>query len=131
MCELVGYGNAAGFLLTKGFSAPSEPAAATPSSSSSTSGPTAKAHVVSPMTALEADPSTPMHDPDMTEADKEREAERLFVLFERIRRNPAVSLGGGEGADGTLDPVRSAVESGRFEAMDESVGLSFPRLLLS
>lgn len=113
MCELVGYGNAAGFLLTKGFSSPSKTSA--PSAAYPTAAP--KAHV-SPITALEADPAAPMHDPTMTDEDKEREAERLFVLFERIKKNPAVSLG--DGKDGTLDPIRSAVESGRFQEMDES-----------
>jgi hypothetical protein len=123
MCELVGYGNSAGFLLTKGFSAPSKRSVPTVSPSSTTSDAqpapaSPKAHV-SPFTALEADPSAPMHDPTMTDEEKEREAERLFVLFERIKKNPAVSLG--DGKDGTLDPVRSAVESGRFQEMDESV----------
>lgn len=134
MCDLVGYGNAAGFLLTKGFSSPSSSSTAPASSSSPSPSSSRSANAklpVNPITALEADPSTPTHDPTMTDADKEREAERLFVLFDRIRRNPAVSLGDGKG--GQLDPVRSAVESGRFEEMDEDVRdpfWSLPSLLL-
>lgn len=78
------------------------------------------------MTALRAS-GGPTHDPTMTDADKEREAERLFVLFDRIKKNPAISLGNGAEGGATVDPVREAVESGRFQEMDESVSrfLSF------
>lgn len=44
--------------------------------------------------------------PDMTEAEKEREAERLFVLFERLRATGVVDVG---------NPLREAVERGTFE----------------
>jgi hypothetical protein len=45
---------------------------------------------------------------EMTDEEKEREAERLFVLFERMR-----SLG-----VGVENPVRTAQQSGRFEELD-------------
>ena len=64
----------------------------------------------------------------MTDEEKEREAERLFVLFQRLERNPAVSLGT-EGKDGGIkNPVREAVESGRFAAMDGDAGEEKKRL---
>jgi hypothetical protein len=44
----------------------------------------------------------------MTDEEKEREAERLYVLFERMR-----SLG-----IGVENPVRAFQQSGRFEELD-------------
>jgi Guanine nucleotide exchange factor synembryn len=44
--------------------------------------------------------------PEMSDEEKEREAERLFVLFERLRATGVVDV---------KNPVREAVESGRFE----------------
>ncbi|ORY87832.1 guanine nucleotide exchange factor [Protomyces lactucae-debilis] len=45
---------------------------------------------------------------DMTDEEKEREAERLFVLFDRLKKTGIVDV---------KDPIREAVESGRFEEM--------------
>lgn len=45
----------------------------------------------------------------MTDEEKEREAERLFVLFERMRKLGVVSV---------ENPVRTAQQSGRFEELD-------------
>ena len=45
---------------------------------------------------------------EMTDEEKEREAERLFVLFERMQK-----LG-----VGVQNPVRAAQRSGRFEELD-------------
>lgn len=44
----------------------------------------------------------------MTEEEKEREAERLFVLFERMRRLGVVQV---------ENPVRRAQQEGRFEEL--------------
>ena len=46
---------------------------------------------------------------EMTDEEKEREAERLFVLFERMRRLGVVDV---------ENPVRTAQQSGRFEELD-------------
>jgi len=54
---------------------------------------------------LDAEPVPDMS--EMTEEEKEIEAEKLFVLFERMRR-----LGVGE------NPVRAAQQSGKFEELD-------------
>lgn len=46
----------------------------------------------------------------MTQEEKEKEAERLFVLFERLRATGVVDV---------QNPIRQAVEEGRFEEVDE------------
>jgi hypothetical protein len=48
----------------------------------------------------------------MTAEAKEREAERLFVLFERLRATGVVDV---------QNPVRQAVEEGTFERRIEEV----------
>lgn len=45
----------------------------------------------------------------MTDEEKEREAERLFVLFERMRKLGVVNV---------ENPIRTAQQSGRFEELD-------------
>ena len=57
----------------------------------------------------------------MTDEEKEREAERLFVLFQRMEKNPAVSLGTDDGKGAARNPVREAVESGKYAGLDEGV----------
>ena len=47
--------------------------------------------------------------PEMTEEEKEREAERLFVLFERLRATGVVDI---------KNPVQQAIDEGRFEELD-------------
>lgn len=67
----------------------------------------------------------------MTPEEAEREAERLFVLFQRMDKNPAVSLGtsagmtkeaGGGGASSEggkwMNPVKRAVENGEYEKIE-------------
>lgn len=110
MSELVGYGNAAGFLLTKGFSPTTPPAR-----------PNEANAPINPVTGLTSS-SEPTHDQTMTDMEKEREAEKLFVLFDRLEKNPATSVG----VPGRLvNPVKQAVESGRWDELDESVRVLF------
>ena len=45
----------------------------------------------------------------MTEEEKDREAERLFVLFERLRATGVVDI---------KNPVQQAIDEGRFEELD-------------
>lgn len=68
----VGFGNAAGYLSSKGIQISQQDMDA------NASGPE-----VNPITGqrIDAEPDVPL--PDMTDEEKEREAERLFVLFER------------------------------------------------
>jgi hypothetical protein len=56
---------------------------------------------------------------EMTEEEKEREAERLMTLFQRMERNPAISLstgtGGSSGSSGGSSAMREMLESGKME----------------
>ncbi|CDZ98704.1 Signaling protein RIC-8/synembryn (regulates neurotransmitter secretion) [Phaffia rhodozyma] len=133
MSALIGYGNAAGFLLSKGFTAN---APVSSSKSNSLDNAPRSNSRLNPVTGL-APTGGPTFDTSMTEEEKEREAERLFVLFERIKKNPAVSMGvpngedkeeGEKGRRKTVDPVRQAVESGRWQEMDESTEEAIRRL---
>ncbi|KAK4136655.1 guanine nucleotide exchange factor synembryn-like protein [Trichocladium antarcticum] len=49
--------------------------------------------------------------PEMTMEEKEREAERLFVLFERLKQTGVVSV---------QNPVETAMQEGRFEELPDS-----------
>jgi len=84
----IGYGNAAGFLFNKGITA-----APAPPSTMDTAG-------INPITGTS---STPHSSVDMTDEEKEAEAERLFVLFDRLER---AGMG--------VNPIREAHEKGRL-----------------
>ena len=88
----IGYGNAAGFLFNKGVMAP-------PGEMYD-----AKGVLLNPITGTNV-PLRPA-DMDMTQEEKEREAERLFVLFDRLERS-------GMG----VNPIRKAQQEGKFENM--------------
>ncbi|KAJ8473130.1 hypothetical protein ONZ45_g16415 [Pleurotus djamor] len=95
LISLCGYGNVAGYLFNKGImNAP-------PSSSSSpsTTSPTFDASI-NPITGVEDTHTTPL--PEMTDEEKEREAEKLFVLFDRLERNGAIQP--------EQNPVRKAMQ---------------------
>ncbi|KIK95447.1 hypothetical protein PAXRUDRAFT_827008 [Paxillus rubicundulus Ve08.2h10] len=94
----LGYGNVAGFLFHKGVvSAPTK---------LSTSG----APTTTP-TGLPLNPITGMieeeHDPiNMTDEEKEREAERLFILFDRLEKTGALAP--------SENPMRKAMQQGKL-----------------
>ncbi|KZT53372.1 hypothetical protein CALCODRAFT_501188 [Calocera cornea HHB12733] len=102
LASAIGYGNVAGFLFNKGIMIPPpdsgdngvNPITGTTSSSSSSN------HTSS------APPIVDMDTP-MTEEEKEAEAERLFVLFDRLERS-------GYG----VNPVRRAQQEGRFQEIE-------------
>lgn len=76
--ENVGYGFASGFLFQNNIPIPASVAEA------HGAGDAAKAQKpVNPVTGQFVDAEKPVDEPEMTEEEKEREAERLFVLFER------------------------------------------------
>lgn len=87
----VGYGNVAGFLFNKGvMSAPTLP------SNSTLTTPSGEA--INPITGtLQAEPTQL----DMTEEEREREAEKLMVLFDRLERTGGISPG--------QNPIRKAI----------------------
>ncbi|KAJ7929007.1 guanine nucleotide exchange factor synembryn-domain-containing protein [Mycena leptocephala] len=98
LSTLLGYGNVAGFLFNKGImNAPPPPAA---SSTTSAALSAAAADGINPITGTAQEARAP--DPEMTPEEKEREMEKLFVLFDRLERT------------GTLppsqNPIRKAME---------------------
>lgn len=113
----IGYGNAAGLLFQKGLSGPppgkiqeiSTPSSAAGQTSSSTSHQTPRNPITAlqPPTRVEADPTT-----QWTDEEKEREAERLFAVFDKMDRNPVISA---QGADGGKKGVKEAIQEKYLE----------------
>ena len=100
----VGYGNVAGFLFNKGILSAPPPR---PSGSAQPGAPdtTPDGTPINPITGI-AQKEEPV--PQMTEEEKEMEAEKLFVLFDRLERSGAL--------DPTQNPVRKAIASGKGPA---------------
>ncbi|KAI2792388.1 hypothetical protein POX_b02425 [Penicillium oxalicum] len=101
----IGYGFAAGFLASRGMEIPQ-----TAGEAFATNGAGGLDLEVNPVTGqrLAAEPKD--SGPPMTEEEKEREAERLFVLFERAKANGLISV---------ENPVAQAVREGRFEELPD------------
>ncbi|CBQ71513.1 conserved hypothetical protein [Sporisorium reilianum SRZ2] len=106
MTDTIGYGPCAGFLMNTGL-ASALPSGAAPADSNG--------RAVDPITG-EYEPTDEEKARDdisrMTEAEKEAEAERLFVLFDRMNRTGVVQV---------RHPVAAAHESGRLEEIDARV----------
>ncbi|CEL59232.1 Synembryn-B OS=Danio rerio GN=ric8b PE=2 SV=1 [Rhizoctonia solani AG-1 IB] len=85
----IGYGNAAGYLYNKGIMAPPPASAA--------------GDDVNPITGTREAPAGPSLS-EMTDEEKQREAEKLFVLFDRMERMGMAK-----------NPIREAFQSGKFE----------------
>lgn len=62
----------------------------------------AEGETVNPITGIRN--QQPEAEVEMTEEEKEREAERLFVLFDRLERRGMV-----------VNPIRKAMEEGKLE----------------
>lgn len=105
----VGYGFASGFFMNQGMAVPQNAFEAF-----STAGADGKSEVeVNPVTGQRKDHEAEDTGPPMSKEEKQREAEKMFVLFERLK------------ATGVMDvknPVEEAMQSGRFEELpdDES-----------
>ena len=132
LCAEIGYGNAAGLLFQKGITQP-PPGRITELPSTSTNKPlppsptrrpapasparSGKGKERHPITALQDGAGPPLS--DMTQEEKEREAEKLFVLFERMEKNPVISIksDGAEGGKkvGVNDLMRGKLDSGELE----------------
>ncbi|KAJ6553920.1 guanine nucleotide exchange factor synembryn-domain-containing protein [Mycena vulgaris] len=98
LSTLFGYGNVAGFLFHKGIvNAPPPPAA---SASTSAVMSAAAAANINPITGTAQEARAPA--PEMTDEEKEREMERLFVFFDRLERTGALPA--------NQNPVRRAIE---------------------
>lgn len=88
LASQVGYGNCAGFLFNKGIMAP--PTGLTD----------AQGEAINPITGIRNKPRDD-DEIEMTEEEKEREAEKLFVLFDRLEKKGMV-----------VNPVRKAFQDG-------------------
>ena len=100
----VGYGFAAGYLMTHNLPVPTN-AGGDPRENVTT----VDGQEINPITGQRRDmePEDPL--PAMTEEEREREAERLFVLFERLRATGVMNV---------VNPVEQATNEGRFEEIE-------------
>ncbi|KAH8169068.1 guanine nucleotide exchange factor synembryn domain-containing protein [Sarocladium implicatum] len=104
--ENVGYGYASGFLFQNNISIP-ESASKAFDAGDGRGG----QRPVNPITGQFLDTEQHIDAPEMTQEEKEREAERLFVLFERLKKNGLINV---------QNPVEQAVQEGRFEELSDS-----------
>ncbi|KAK4936836.1 hypothetical protein LTR10_022358 [Elasticomyces elasticus] len=101
----VGYGYAAGYLMTHKIPIPES------AKKGQYTGESSRQVPVNPVTGqrLDAEPISDL--PQMTDEEKEREAERLFVLFQRLKATGVVDV---------KNPVQQARDEGRFEELTDS-----------
>ena len=117
----VGYGFASGFLLSNNIQMPENALEAHALANPETSYP------VNPITGQRLDAEAPSNEEPMTQEEKEREAERLFVLFERYVLANAILLTDADAyfslkATGVVDiknPVEEAYTSGRIQELPD------------
>ncbi|GAP88140.1 putative guanine nucleotide exchange factor synembryn [Rosellinia necatrix] len=102
--ENVGYGYASGYLHNRNISMPQNASEALSDAAGGGARP------INPVTGQFLDSERHPDTPEMTEAEREREAERLFVLFQRLQANGLISV---------ENPMRTAVEEGRFEELPD------------
>ncbi|KAL4893866.1 guanine nucleotide exchange factor [Aspergillus ambiguus] len=100
----IGYGYASGILASRGIQLPQTAGEAVS---------TEHDRDVNPITGQRWDAERQDTGPPMTDEEKEREAERLFVLFERARANGILNV---------ENPVAQALREGRLEELPESDG---------
>jgi hypothetical protein len=100
----VGYGFAAGYLMSHDIPMPDSAKEIRADEDSGMP--------INPITGQRLDMEPVGEEPEMTMEEKEREAERLFVLFERLRATGVVDV---------QNPVRQAIEEGRFDRRIEEV----------
>jgi hypothetical protein len=80
----IGYGFASGYLMSHNLEVPENAMAAFSSGDDTAHSSTESTErLINPITGQHLDKEEPVKLPEMTDAEKEREAERLFVLFER------------------------------------------------
>ncbi|OBT63115.1 hypothetical protein VE03_07461 [Pseudogymnoascus sp. 23342-1-I1] len=65
---------------------------------------------VNPITGQMLESEEPWEEPKMTREEKEREAERLMVMFDRLQKNGIIK---------TENPMRSMQQEGRFEELSD------------
>ncbi|KAK0657233.1 guanine nucleotide exchange factor [Cercophora newfieldiana] len=104
--ENVGYGFASGFLFQRNIPVPEYLKDGQSMGDVSGSG----GRAVNPITGQFLDAEGVSELPEMTDEEKEREAERLFVLFERLNQLGVISV---------QNPLQQAVQEGRFEELPD------------
>ena len=100
LASYVGYGNVAGFLFNKGIMSAPPPGGHGPPSTTPDGTP------INPITGIaqrKVDTG-----PEMTDEEKEREAEKLFVLFDRLEKSGAMPA--------SQNPIRKAISEGKGPA---------------
>ncbi|KAK3495881.1 guanine nucleotide exchange factor [Neurospora crassa] len=107
--ENIGYGYASGFLFQNNIPVPEGLGGDAEKGESSKAGQSSR-RAVNPITGQFLDTETFPDMPEMTMEEKEREAERLFVLFERAKKLGIVNV---------ENPVAKAVQEGRFEELPD------------
>ena len=119
LCTTIGYGNASGFLQNRGelIPPPAMSTKKTKSSSTGTSSPRPSGSWDRPKSTRPVNPITGAFDVpadskavEMTEEEKQREAERLYVLFDRMAKSGVMEV---------ENPVRKAGTEGRFVETSE------------
>ncbi|KAL2018391.1 hypothetical protein VTK56DRAFT_869 [Thermocarpiscus australiensis] len=109
--ENVGYGYASGFLFENKIPVPESAMQGGQGGVSSAGGEgPARGRPVNPITGQFLDEESFPDIPEMTAEEKEREAERLFVLFERLKQTGVINV---------QNPVEKAVQEGRFEELPD------------
>ena len=101
----VGYGYAAGYLMTHKIPMPES------AKRNQVEGDSSQHIPLNPITGQRLDREPAVELPDMTREEKEREAERLFVLFERLKATGVVNV---------KNPVDVARDEGRLEEVSDS-----------
>ncbi|WBW72801.1 synembryn family GEF, Ric8 [Schizosaccharomyces osmophilus] len=105
----VGYGYASGILNKVKHSDPSD---IIPPGSTGTHSGTEKSQPIDPITGeYKQQPKQQGSSSAMTMEEKEREAERLFVLFQRLEKNGAMQV---------TNPIRQAIDSGYYHDIDDT-----------
>ncbi|TQS35799.1 hypothetical protein Golomagni_03768 [Golovinomyces magnicellulatus] len=98
----LGFGFTSGFLHNNGFSIPDIPLDISSTNENELS------NKVNPITGQLLENEDQIEMEIMTEEEKEREAEKLFVLFDRLEKNGVISA---------QNPMRSYQQSGKFEEL--------------
>ncbi|KAK0734299.1 guanine nucleotide exchange factor [Lasiosphaeria miniovina] len=108
----VGYGFASGFLFQNQIPIPEAASEGYDVSSGSSEGASSNIRkAVNPITGQFLDAEQSISElPEMTDEEKEREAEKLFVLFERLKKTGVMSV---------QNPIEKAVQEGRFEELPD------------
>lgn len=111
LSDEIGYGNAAGILFHKAMSPPPKPEATIEEIRDE--GIVSAEAARNPISGLLQKTDETKHPmADVTQEEKEREAERMMALFDRMEKNPAMQL--------VENPMKDAVRSGKIDEWERS-----------